>query len=269
MMMMASPDMGTPNGHRRRLAETRSSSWRAHSFSYEGVWQKKMTSASWQWPGVGPELPPVPPRRFEPRMQAMSEARRAVPGTCASKKRNAAAQAPAAESVTGAGSSEAEPEVSEDYSLSTCQHTGCAFLCTGLTPNHCCKKCAATPGMHGPKCKRQLLMCSTDGCNYAVTGLTALHCCRRCGSGTSNDAGDGAKDAHGPYCWRLPVAGGASESEGGAGDVAVSAPSASDAAPPSKEDLQRAEANRAAIAANAEQIKALYESLELDLNKSM
>ena len=114
----------------------------------------KMTSASWQWPGVGPELPPVPPRRFEPRMQAMSEARRAVPGTCASKKRNAAAPAPAAESVTGAGSSEAEPEVSEDHSLSTCRHTGCAFLCTGLIPNYCCKKCAAAPGMHGPKCKR-------------------------------------------------------------------------------------------------------------------
>lgn len=74
-----------------------------------------------------------------------------------------------------------------------CQHTGCAFLCTGLTPKYCCRLCAKSPGKHGPKCEKKLLPCSTPGCNFAVTGLNDTHCCKMC----AYDKG------HGPNCWCL------------------------------------------------------------------
>lgn len=74
-----------------------------------------------------------------------------------------------------------------------CQHSGCAFLCTGLTPKYCCRLCAKSPGKHGPKCERKLLPCSTPGCTYAVTGLSATHCCKACAYGKP----------HGPNCWCL------------------------------------------------------------------
>ena len=32
-----------------------------------------------------------------------------------------------------------------------CKNSGCAFLCTGITPKYCCKLCARTPGQHGPR----------------------------------------------------------------------------------------------------------------------
>ena len=76
-----------------------------------------------------------------------------------------------------------------------CKNSGCAFLCTGLTPSHCCRMCARSPGAHGPKCTMKLLVCSTPGCTHAVTGLVAGYCCKMCARG----------EDHGPNCWRLPV----------------------------------------------------------------
>ena len=77
-----------------------------------------------------------------------------------------------------------------------CKASNCAFLCTGLSPSHCCKLCARMPGQHGPKCKRKMLACSSPGCGYAVTGLAAAHCCKKCAAGNGE---------HGPHCWHLPV----------------------------------------------------------------
>ena len=77
-----------------------------------------------------------------------------------------------------------------------CKNTNCAFLCTGLTPSHCCRLCARTPGEHGPKCQRSVLPCSSPGCTYAVTGLAPAHCCRVCATG---------RGEHGPNCWHLPA----------------------------------------------------------------
>jgi hypothetical protein len=79
-----------------------------------------------------------------------------------------------------------------------CKHSNCAFLCTGIQPEHCCRLCARSPGQHGPKCERKLLPCSSAGCKYAVTGLSAAHCCRMCAAG---------RGEHGPNCWHLDAAG--------------------------------------------------------------
>ena len=76
-----------------------------------------------------------------------------------------------------------------------CQNKNCAYLCTGLSPNYCCKRCAKAPNQHGPRCLKKLLHCSSPGCGYAVTGLAPSHCCRRCARG----------EDHGPNCWLLPV----------------------------------------------------------------
>ena len=78
-------------------------------------------------------------------------------------------------------------------STTLCAHSGCCFLVTGLTQKYCCKKCHASPGMHGPKCQKKLLPCSTPGCPYAVTGLSSIYCCKMCGK----------NGQHGPHCWHL------------------------------------------------------------------
>ena len=157
-------------------------------------------------------------------------------------------------------------------------HTGCAFLCTGLSSKHCCRKCAHNPGSHGPKCEGKLLACSTEGCGYAVTGLTAAHCCHRCRDGGNQSDAWGT---HGPHCWRLSSTGsdgsvkscdaaalGAAPSQA-ASASAMDASAASASSQPSDEDLRALEANQAAIAANAERIQALYDELESDLQKAM
>ena len=74
-----------------------------------------------------------------------------------------------------------------------CQHTGCAFLCTGIASKFCCKLCAKSPGKHGPKCEKKLLPCSSPGCTFAVTGVSDTHCCKMCAYGKG----------HGPNCWCL------------------------------------------------------------------
>ena len=77
--------------------------------------------------------------------------------------------------------------------------------------------------------------------------------------------------SHGPHCWRLSV----TKSDGSG---VASAAAASDAVPPQpaislnqgdEEDMRALEVNRAAIAANAAQIQALYDELEADLQKAM
>ena len=88
-----------------------------------------------------------------------------------------------------------------------CKNPNCAYLCTGLTPSHCCRKCAKTPNQHGPKCLKKLLACSSPGCTYAVTGVAASHCCKVCAKG-----GHGGEE-HGPSCWLLPIPTGAKEDE--------------------------------------------------------
>jgi len=77
-----------------------------------------------------------------------------------------------------------------------CKNSNCAYLCTGLTPSHCCKLCARTAGEHGPKCQKRLLACGSPGCAYAITGLAPAHCCKMCASGSG---------MHGPNCWHLAV----------------------------------------------------------------
>lgn len=77
-----------------------------------------------------------------------------------------------------------------------CKHSGCAYLCTGLAPSHCCRMCAKSPGMHGPNCAKRLLPCSTPGCGNAVTGVDQKYCCKACPLGRD----------HGPQCWCLPIA---------------------------------------------------------------
>ena len=85
-----------------------------------------------------------------------------------------------------------------------CSNSGCAFLCTGLAPKHCCKMCAKSPGSHGPKCQKKLLPCATPGCTYAVTGLTAKHCCKMCASFREH-GDDWWGPSHGAQCWCLPA----------------------------------------------------------------
>jgi hypothetical protein len=80
-------------------------------------------------------------------------------------------------------------------SAQLCANSGCAFLCTGLAPKHCCKRCARDPGAHGPKCERKLRLCSRPGCPYSVTGVSSIFCCKLCGS----------TGEHGPNCWCLTV----------------------------------------------------------------
>ena len=58
-----------------------------------------------------------------------------------------------------------------------CAHSGCAFLCTGLSGKYCCRMCARSPGAHGPRCQKKMLPCLTPGCGFAVTGLAPAHCC--------------------------------------------------------------------------------------------
>ena len=77
-----------------------------------------------------------------------------------------------------------------------CKHSGCAYLCTGLAPSHCCRMCAKSPGAHGPKCAKKLLGCATPGCSMAVTGITEKYCCKMCGK----------NGQHGPNCWCLQMA---------------------------------------------------------------
>lgn len=77
-----------------------------------------------------------------------------------------------------------------------CKNSNCAFLITGLTPSHCCKLCARTPGEHGPRCQKRLLACGSPGCAYAITGLAPAHCCKMCATGSG---------MHGPNCWHLAV----------------------------------------------------------------
>lgn len=77
-----------------------------------------------------------------------------------------------------------------------CKNSGCAYLCTGLTPKFCCRICAKSPGAHGPKCAKRMLPCSRPGCGYAVTGIAEKHCCKACALGRD----------HGPQCWCLSVA---------------------------------------------------------------
>jgi hypothetical protein len=85
-----------------------------------------------------------------------------------------------------------------------CANSGCAFLCTGLTPKHCCRMCAKSPGAHGPKCQKKLLACSTPKCNYAVTGLTPKHCCKMC-AGSRDHGEDWWGPTHGAQCWCLAM----------------------------------------------------------------
>jgi hypothetical protein len=82
-----------------------------------------------------------------------------------------------------------------------CAHSGCAFLCTGLTPKYCCRLCAKTPGTHGPKCQKKLLPCSTPGCTFAVTRLGEKYCCKMC----QREKVAWTKESHGPQCWCLPM----------------------------------------------------------------
>ncbi len=76
-----------------------------------------------------------------------------------------------------------------------CKNSGCAFLCTGVAPRYCCKKCGVSPGSHGPRCERRMLPCSSAGCEFAYTGLGDAEepfCCRMCARG----------QGHGPQCWQ-------------------------------------------------------------------
>ena len=230
-----------------------------------------MPSQHWRWPGLGASLPEAPPPRFEPRMEAVRQNRRRPPGAVPVHKEAAAssdltgvAPQPAAAAPQPAAASQPASEAA------LCMHTGCAFLCTGLSLKHCCRKCAHHPGSHGPKCEKKLQPCGTEGCGYAVTGLTATHCCHRCRQNGSSSQSD-EWGSHGPHCWRLSAAG----SDGSkAAACASGAPAAVVAAPtqpastmsPSSAQL---EANRAAIAANAARIQALYAELENDLQKAM
>lgn len=228
-----------------------------------------MASQHWRWPGVSAPLPAAPPPRFEPRMEAVRQSRRRNPGMATMRTQD---EAPT--EVTKASPETANPPVASSAAASEglCMHTGCAFLCTGLSPRHCCRKCAHTPGLHGPKCEGKLLACKTEGCGYAVTGLTAAHCCRRCRDGGSQTDAWGS---HGPHCWRLSATG-AKSCDDAAPDAAPSqaaslmdASAASASSQPSDEDFRALEANQAAIAANAERIQALYDELESDLQKAM
>jgi hypothetical protein len=226
-----------------------------------------MASQHWRWPGLGAPLPEAPPPRFEPRMEAVRQGRRKPPGAAPIHR-----EADASSNLTGAVQSQPTAVAALPASVASglCMHTGCAFLCTGVSSKHCCKKCERNPGSHGPKCERKLQPCSTEGCVYAVTGLTASHCCHRCresGSGSQNDGWG----SHGPHCWRLSAAG--SDGSKAAAAAAACAPGAPAAEPsqsasamPSAAQL---EANRAAIAANAARIQALYSELETDLQKAM
>ena len=36
-----------------------------------------------------------------------------------------------------------------------CANAECAFLCTGIVPHHCCRRCASFPGQHEPNCQRK------------------------------------------------------------------------------------------------------------------
>ena len=103
-----------------------------------------------------PQLQPRPAEAPEPSVAA-------APPEAASKQDAAASQVSAFLS---------DSRILAERVSKKCSNSGCAFLCTGLTPKHCCRMCAKSPGAHGPKCQKRLLACSTPGCNYAVTGLT-------------------------------------------------------------------------------------------------
>eukprot|EP00908_Phaeocystis_cordata_P019452 Transcript_30965.p3 GENE.Transcript_30965~~Transcript_30965.p3 ORF type:complete len:195 (-),score=34.37 Transcript_30965:10-594(-) len=74
-----------------------------------------------------------------------------------------------------------------------CQH--CHLAQTGILEGFCCRKCARSPGTHGPFCEKRLLPC-LSGCGFAVTRQGAAHCCLRCERG----------EPHGPRCKRVFVA---------------------------------------------------------------
>ena len=105
--------------------------------------------------------------------------------------------------------------------VTLCKHSGCAFLCTGLAPKHCCRMCARSPGAHGPKCQRRMLPCATPCCEFAMTGITERHCCKACELGRD----------HGPQCWCLKHALAAADGDEGA-DSADEGAADGDSAPP-------------------------------------
>ena len=74
---------------------------------------------------------------------------------------------------------------------------GCALYKADLTPTHCCRQCAQTPGEHGPYCRKTMIPCSTPGCGFAATGIVPGSCCRKCVV---------RHGEHGPRCRRVPYA---------------------------------------------------------------
>lgn len=141
-----------------------------------------------------------------------------------------------------------------------CAHSGCAFLCTGASPSHCCRMCAESPGDHGPRCRKKLLQCRN--CGFAVTGLAKAHCCRGCAGGGE----------HGPNCWQLPAADD-DESDGaeGASSDEVGSSGSGGEEETEEERAERlalepiVEANEQALADNEVLIRALRKQLETKL----
>ena len=76
-----------------------------------------------------------------------------------------------------------------------CSNPGCPFICTDRAVGYCCRACAATPGVHGPRCERRYLRCADPMCDFLCTGVAGAEsfCCRSCRKGRG----------HGPLCRRL------------------------------------------------------------------
>lgn len=55
---------------------------------------------------------------------------------------------------------ETKQEVSPGMSAGKVVCAGCSYAVTGITPLHCCRKCAKRPGEHGPRCQRLLIASS-------------------------------------------------------------------------------------------------------------
>eukprot|EP00756_Hemistasia_phaeocysticola_P009655 Hpha_TRINITY_DN14932_c0_g1::TRINITY_DN14932_c0_g1_i1::g.143018::m.143018 len=80
---------------------------------------------------------------------------------------------------------------------------GCGFVVTGVTPEHCCRRCAKGDGGHGPGCMKKgveknedppvaaapVVKACAKGCGFVVTGVTPEHCCRRCAKGDGGHGG--------------------------------------------------------------------------------
>ena len=188
-------------------------------------------------------------RRQEPRLVAMREGRRPVPAS----KQPLANSSPT-NAMTKSSAAHGTAVTAADGAL--CSNSGCAYLCTGLAPSHCCKLCSRTPGSHGPNCEKKTIACSSEGCPFVCTGLSPTHCCHSCASGKG----------HGPHCWEMMAEEAAPEAGSAAGGGAAAADE-SKADTEGDEETRRSELAAAAkghqgtIASNEAKIKELRQAL--------